>query len=149
MATEFHGFISSYSPAIGASMLKSALWDVGWYDVGENVNGRPLISKLSIVPKITCTLKFSFDFKNEWFDICILCLFDFIFRWMESEIYFSNQHYYLSLEPDQYNIFKRTRQPKTDCFADTQSKVCIVSGFLHCTSPHHQLWTQFLPRMFE
>ena len=65
------------------------------------------------------------------------------------------EHYLSSLDPDQYNIFKRTRRPKTDCyswsennrqrlvlalncFADTQSKVCIVSGFLHCTSPHHQ-----------
>ena len=76
------------------------------------------------------------------------------------------EHYFLSLDPDQYNILKRPRRPNTDCysgsennkqklvlalncFADTQSKVCIVSGFLLCTSPHHQLCTQFLPRMFE
>ena len=47
MATEFHGFISSYLPAISVLMLESALWGVGCYDVGENVYGRPLISKLS------------------------------------------------------------------------------------------------------
>ena len=67
---------------------------------------------------------------------------------------------------DQYNVLRELnglRQTVSDIvvpkkgqahfgakpFSEQQSKVCIVSGFLHCISPHHQLWTQFLPRMFE